>query len=54
MKFGPSTKIAQAISHAFNDGCKTLRERAALAAQAMCSAEVEHDYHDEEEASTVL
>ncbi|MBT3787801.1 MAG: hypothetical protein HOF94_05440 [Alphaproteobacteria bacterium] len=48
MKTELAKRLVQVIEKTLAEGQNALRERAALVAQAMCCAEVEHDDHDEE------
>ena len=53
MKYELTERLVLAIEKAVDEGRKSLLTRASLVAQAMCSAEIDHNEHDEEDEPTV-
>jgi hypothetical protein len=49
MKNVMAERLMLAVEDAVKKGCEEMRTRAALAAQALCCADADHDDHDEEE-----
>ena len=51
MKQGLTKKLVSEVQHIVEQGCNALRKKCALASQAMCNADLDHDEHDEEAPS---
>mgnify|MGYP006434444433 FL=1 len=51
MKQELTEKLVLAAQHFVEQGCNALRQKCALASQAMCNADEDHDEHDEEAPS---